>query len=68
TKVDQLLSELDVDKMLGEVQTAMQPLQNKIVDMSQSFFARVELLNQRITELEEKKSKAFNTDGLSGQD
>ncbi|MES1902772.1 MAG: Heat shock factor-binding protein 1 [Paramarteilia canceri] len=66
-KIDQLLSEIDVDKMLGEVQTAMQPLQDKIADMSQSIFARVDEMGRKIAELEDKISQAINSTRVSMQ-
>ena len=60
TKIDELLGEIDVEKMLNEVQLAMQPLQDKITEMSNSIFSRVDEMGRKIGELESKIMEVVN--------
>merc|ERR1711971_1005525 len=60
TKIDDLLGEIDVEKMLNEVQLAMQPLQDKITEMSNSIFSRVDEMGRKIGELESKIMEVVN--------
>merc|ERR1711946_99004 len=59
-KIDQILGEIDVDKMLSEVQSSMQPIQDKIAEMSNSIFSRVDEMSRKISELELKVMQVLN--------
>ena len=55
-----MLGEIDVEKMLTDVQLAMQPLQDKITEMSNSIFSRVDEMGRKIGELESKIMEVVN--------
>ena len=55
-----MLGEIDVEKMLTDVQLAMQPLQDKITEMSNSIFSRVDEMGRKIGEMESKIMQVVN--------